>query len=302
VAENPEPGARLAVGDDLAVVIVRYADLREQDINAQVMQPREFDRLTENIRIRGQLESLPYCHQAADGEPMYIVSGHHRVRAAVAAGVEYGPVLLDTAPMTLSQVRSKQIAHNQLHGEPDRDVLAQLVRMIDNVDDLLATGLPDDFLPTVEKDDTALSIPHAEFDWRTVTLAFLPRQLADFTACLDVIDKHSDVIGAADRELYERFAEAAYRYGQLQQIRSMATAIGLLISIAAREVSQAEQDGVKPGSDWVRTAHLVGGAVPPDAAKVIAAAVEKMTGAGDAAAGQPWQALERLAADYLAGP
>ena len=49
----------LVIGDDLVIRIVKISELREQDVNAQQMSSRDFDRLTENIRIRGQVESLP---------------------------------------------------------------------------------------------------------------------------------------------------------------------------------------------------------------------------------------------------
>jgi len=45
------------------------------------MDKRRMKILTSNIAKRGQLESLPYVYK--DGEQLYIVSGHHRVRAAV---------------------------------------------------------------------------------------------------------------------------------------------------------------------------------------------------------------------------
>ena len=73
--------------------------------------------------------------------PKRICSGHHRARAARAAGLTEIPCLVDTAPMTHSEFTAQQIAHNELHGTPDTNVLAQLVRMIEDVDDLLATGL-----------------------------------------------------------------------------------------------------------------------------------------------------------------
>ena len=77
----------LVIGDDLVIRIVKISELREQDVNAQQMSSRDFDRLTENIRIRGQVESLPYCHQPNGEGTIEIISGHHRVRAARKAGV-----------------------------------------------------------------------------------------------------------------------------------------------------------------------------------------------------------------------
>jgi len=235
---------RWQIADDLYVQFVDISALREQDVNAQVMQPRHFERLTENIRQRGQVESLPYCAQPDGDGPIEIVSGHHRARAARAAGLTAIPALVDTRPMRRSEIVAKQIAHNELHGSPDEDVLRQLVAMIDNVDDLLATGLPEDFLPTVDRDDTTLAIPHGEFDWRLVTLVFLPHQLADFTHALEVIDKQSDLIGVAPATQYADFVAAAYRFGLTRNIQNIATIVAVLTDLARREVEQAAAEAV----------------------------------------------------------
>ena len=138
----------MQIGDDLWIEWRDIADLREQDVNAQQMQPRHMDRLTENIRIRGQIESLPYCHQPDRAGPTSIVSGHHRARAARAAGMKRIPVIVDYQPMTKGRVVAKQIAHNELHGDPDEAILAQLVASLDSVDDLLMSGLDENWLPT----------------------------------------------------------------------------------------------------------------------------------------------------------
>ncbi len=235
----------LEIGPDLYITFVEIAALKEQDVNAQVMQPKDFERLVENIRGRGQVESLPYTHQPGGDGPVEIISGHHRARAARAAGQTTIPVILDTRPMRRSEVVAKQIAHNQLHGNPDDAILRQLVEMIDNVDDLLTTGLPEDYLPVYGDDDTNLALPHVEFIWKMVTLTFLPRQMDEFKEALDVIDAHSEIVGVADVELFERFAKAVHQYGRLKNIRNLGAVVALLTDIAVREVeaaAQAEED------------------------------------------------------------
>lgn len=287
---------RLKVGEDLYVVIVDITELREQDINAQVMQPRHFDRLTENIRNRGQVESLPYVHD--DDGQLEIISGHHRVRAAKAAGLDQIPVLLDERKMRRSEITAKQIAHNELSGSPDEQVLRQMVAMIDNVDDLLATGLPEDMLPTIDPDDTKLLIPAADFDWRLVTLTFLPHVLDQFDEALQIIDKHSEFIGVARRDQFEEFAKAAHAYGMANNIRSMSTVIAAITDIAQREILTTPDYEPAP-NEWVATTSVVGQTMPAEAAVVVGQAVQQMLERGDIK--HPWQMLEMLAADYLAG-
>lgn len=290
----------LQVGDDLYVMILRIAELKEADVNAQVLQPRHFDRLTSNIRNRGQVTSLPYISWPNREGPARICSGHHRVRAARNAGLTEIPVLVDTRPMTHSEFTAQQIAHNELHGTPDTNVLAQLVRMIDDVDDLLATGLDEKTLNKLgDVEATALGTPHAAFDWKVFTCLFLPHQMETLKDALDSIDRKSEVLGIAPREDFEEFSKQVIEYGRMANIRSLGAVVSSIIAIARREVDLADQDGVQPDPSWVRTAELVGGAMPEDAAKVVRQAVAKVLADGGISADQPWRALELLAAEFL---
>lgn len=241
---NP-PQDVMQIGEDLFIRWVDVTSLREQDINAQVMQPRHMERLTGNIRKRGMVESIPYCHQPGGTGPIEVISGHHRSRAARAAGLQRIPAIVDTRTMRRSEVIAKQIAHNELSGTPDKDVLATLVSMIDNVDDLIATGLDEAQLPTVEPDDTKLAIPHGEFDWRAATLMFLPHQMDEFKTAMTAIASDTDLVGVAHVDQFEEFASAVYAFGRCKDVRNFTTMIALLTDIARREVEQAAQDAAE---------------------------------------------------------
>lgn len=295
-------GDSLEVGPGLVVKRVVIAQVKEQDLNAQVMQPREFERLTENIRMRGALEQLPYCYQP-DGEGVIeVVSGHHRLRAARQAGLSEVWVLVDTMPMRRTEVTAKAIAHNIIHGTPDENVLRELVATIDNVDDLLTTGLPEEFLPLVDDDNTQLQIPHADFDWRIVYLSFLPGQMADFQAAVEQIERQAEFVGVAQLDQFEEFAKACYTYGRLMNVKSISTTVAMLTELAVKAIDEMQADGVQELDGWVRIAHLVGPSMPPDAAKIVRDALGLMEARGDLDPAKLWRALELWAADYLASP
>lgn len=236
---------RFPIGEDLYVVMVDTSSLKEQDMNAQIMQPREFDRLVENIRERGGLESLPYTHQPDLQGPISIVSGHHRFRAAREAGLTQIPVIVDAQEMSRGKIISKQIAHNELHGSPDEEILRQLVAQISDVDDLLRTGLTDDWMPTVEPDDTTLAIPHAEFDWRMVALTFLPKQLTEFSDVMKLIEAKTDLVGVADMEQFESFAKTAFQHGRQWKIKSMSSSLLHLARMAGRRIEVESDEEVE---------------------------------------------------------
>jgi hypothetical protein len=279
------------LGDDLSVQIIPIEALQEQDVNAQVMEPGDFDRLTENVKNRGALESLPFV--TPNGGRFEIISGHHRVRAAKAAGLHEVPVLVEGRELRRSAIVAKQIAHNQLTGTQDAAVLRQLTTFIDTPDDFLETGLPDEFLPLpLDKDTTALSTPSPSMEWRTVTFAFLPHEFTNFTGLLDTLDEKVELLGANELGCYQAFAQAVARVSRVKDIRSTGTAIAALTD-AARLIEDDE-----PGDDeWVV---FPVGKMPAQAAKVIEMAVEHALAVGDAS--HRWQALEFMAAEWLAGP
>lgn len=233
----------LQVGDDLYVVVVDPKTLHKQTINAQVMDSKDFDQLVDNVAQRKQLESLPYCWRQPGTTKIEIVSGHHRVRAANAAGLTRIPILLDTAEMTRSKLVAKQIAHNQLSGKSDEATLRIMLEMISDLDDLVMTGLPDDFLPVGETNNITLLAPKADFDWRTVTIAFLPERLKDFDNMLDAIDRNSVLVGTAPSSQFTDFSKALTKYMGHNNIRNIATAISELTRIAQQAVTEAENDG-----------------------------------------------------------
>ncbi|HUY98597.1 MAG TPA: ParB N-terminal domain-containing protein [Verrucomicrobiae bacterium] len=222
-------GVLAELGNQLTVARVAITALREQDVNARTMNAATFERLVANIRRRGELESLPYC--ARVNGKVEIVSGHHRVRAARAAGLTEITVLIDESGLSRSAVTAKQLAHNALAGEDDQEVLRRLLADITDADDLLETGLP---IPT--PDDASLIPPllqpHVDLSWRTVTLLFLPDQYEDFTALLKTIDGRPDLVGAVPGDQFDAFLQAAAAFARHRNVRNLGTTIALLTACA----------------------------------------------------------------------
>lgn len=238
---SDKPVDRMLVGPDLYVAVVQASSLREQDINAQQMDPTKFARLVENIRLRGALESLPYCHQPGGVGPISIVSGHHRAKAAREAGLAEFPVLLDTSDMPRSLVRAKQIAHNQLSGSPDEEILRRMIDEIDSADDLLLTGLDADMLPEIDGNSPTLNLPHMDFDWREVSLMFLPEQLDRISELATRLPSHPELVGVAALSQFMPFSQAIVDYSKMVNVKNFAMALDMLTRIALEQIQAAEK-------------------------------------------------------------
>jgi hypothetical protein len=235
-------GEGTLIAPDMWVRVLPIADLREQDINANVMAPAVFERLVENVKRRGALESVPYCARPNDEGPTEIVSGHHRVRAAHAAGLKEVPVMVDTAEVTRSTVIAKQLAHNALDGDDDPDIVKQLVGFIDTPDDLLVTGLPPELLDLEDRDAIQLFTPRVDFGWKNVTFAALPHQLEQAKELVDQLDGRQDLVILTLPDQFDAFLAAAAKFARIKDIRSGGTAVALLIDTALAEIKAAEKE------------------------------------------------------------
>ena len=224
------------LGNGLEIWELEIATLKEQDINAQVMDDRRMKILTSNIKNRGALESLPYIHKV--GDTFSIVSGHHRTRAANAAGLKRIFGLVDTNEMTKSQIISKQIAHNELVGTADSEILGELVKQMQEVDDIIASGLPEKFLNSIEAEGPVMDLPQLEFDWRTLQLVFLPEQLNDFQTLVKAVESKAEFVGVAPVSQFEEFSKAMVEFGKTQNIKSIGATVQFLTELAKKEVEK----------------------------------------------------------------
>jgi hypothetical protein len=287
------------MGHGLIIAKIKISDLREQDINARVMKTEMQKQLTDNIKKRGQLESLPFC-ALMDGR-VEIVSGHHRIRSAKDSGILTEIyVILDTSGLRRSQVAAKQLAHNAIAGFDDQSTLKEIAKLISDVDDMLESFIGKDVLgePTAELEK--LLSPKIEFEWKNLTFTFLPHQLRDFERLITVLQSISpDLIGVAPIEVHKPFMEAITKYQQFANVKNTGAAIYAMI----RATEQMFDDvGFDDSQEWIPLSTVFGSpAIPKEAVEVIGEALKKMVDEGVVGAKNKWQAVEYWAADYLAG-
>jgi hypothetical protein len=242
------------LGDGLSVCRVLVTEVKEQDLNARMMEHGMFAQLVSNVRKRGQLESLPYCAIPRGGEEIEIVSGHHRFQAAAAAGLGDVVILLDESGLNRSQITAKQIAHNALAGFDDPAVLAQLLATVTDVDDLLETFIGADQPTQLQQEP--IVFPEIEFEYKSLSFAFLPHQMDNFTHLMDQLQGRQDFVAAASLDQYEDFANAISKYARVKQIGRASTVVAYLVDVALRELATiaqlealaADGDGDDPAS------------------------------------------------------
>ena len=286
------------MGDGLVIAKVQIDALKEQDINARLMKSDMQDQLTANIAKRGQLESLPFVAEV-DGV-LEIVSGHHRVKGARAAGMKEIIVIVDTSGLTRSQIAAKQLAHNAISGFDDDSTLREIVKMITDIDDMIESFIGKDIMEEPLAEYKKLLSPAVEFDFKVVTFTFLQHQVRDMDALIKSLENTgADLIGVAAFEQCKGFVEALARYQKFTDIRNVGAAVHSMIESVNEKMDEA---GFDDEEDWTYLTKLFGsGAVPAEAAQVIDQAIKKAEKNGVIGKKNRWQLLEYLCADYLGG-
>lgn len=222
----------LDMGNGISIWKVNVDLLREQDKNARVMSPDKFDRLAENIKRDKRLESLPLCvilKNSAGNEEFHILSGHHRTRAARAAGLREVHVMVIEEELSHDQIRAKQLAHNALAGYDDPVLLQELYGEITDIEAKIASGILNgelDFeMPSLQADDITF-----DFDYEMLQILFLPKQKEKFDEVLNLLEKDAGVY-VADKADFTRLRDAMVDVSKRENIRNASAIMARMIDI-----------------------------------------------------------------------
>lgn len=297
--------------------------LKLLEVNARFMRHETFQRLVDNIRRDGRLTSVPFAalsgfyseddepERDADGELVWeVLSGNHRVKAAIEAGIEEADVMVTRQPLSRQQRIAIQLSHNALVGEDDPATLKQLYEQLQDVDWRLYSGLDDKTLELLENVKID-SLAEANLDFQTVTMTFLPDELERAKEAFAEAHKliAADEVWLARLADYERTLDALDYTGRSYNVSNIATALMLVLAIFERHRTDLtegfldEVTGELRHNGWVPLVSIFGtDAVPADVAATIRRAVRLMRDRGECQPNSLWRALEYWAADYLAGP
>ena len=288
------------MGQGLVIAKVQIDKVKEQDLNARIMKEDMQNQLTANIQKRGQLESLPYLVEI--GGELRIISGHHRIKSARAAGMKEIIVIIDVSGLTRSQIAAKQIAHNAIAGSDDDSTLREIVKMITDVDDMIESFVGKDIMEEPLNQYDKMLSPEIEFDFKNVVFTFLPHQVKDLDELVKVLEHSApDIIGVAAYEQCKAFLDTLSRYQKFSDIRNVGAAVHAMVQ-AANEKMESAGYNEETEEEWTYLAKLFGtGGVPGSAAAVIQQAVKKAEKEGTITSKNRWQLIEYLCADYISG-
>src|SRR5437879_1707403 len=289
-----EPQRILELVNGLELWKVRPSALREQDVNARSMPKAMFERLSQTIGRDKRLESLPLCARTDKG--LEIISGHHRTRAATAAGLSELFTLVDVTGLSRSQIAAKQLAHDAIEGQDNEQLLAEIYRQIEDAESKLEAFV--DQKLDVEVPRVKIEGLDVEIDFKTVLLIFLPRVKERLDRALEYLRSSGQRLDglyiAADSD-YAPLERAHRTIHEQSDRRAGADIIGKMADLALEACGASVE-----APERVHLKDIFGTAyIPKEAAEVVKSAVAAMLKAGDISQTNRWQALEYWAAEYL---
>lgn len=163
---------------------LNFRDIQETELNAQKMSESDFNRLVENIRRDGCLTSTPLVCVDENGK-YTCISGHHRIRAAIKAGISSSNCIVLKNIDESTRIRL-QLSHNDIHGESDKDIVSILANKLMDID---ITLIDISGLEQIKKTSNEININVPKFQYINICLTDQSRNdLVDMIMSLEKSD------------------------------------------------------------------------------------------------------------------
>lgn len=253
--------------------------------NARFMRAQTFARLVENIRRDGRLTSTPFC--VREGDRLKVLSGNHRVMAAIEAGLEEIDVMVAVQDLPPDRQRAIQLAHNAIEGEDDPWTLRELYEEITDIALKAYTGLDDRELEAMVKAAT-LPLTTEKLEMATITLVFTPTDAEELVQALTALaDRVRGEAWAAPFELYDRMLDGLDTAALSFDIKSRGVAFAALLRFLRASLPTLQVEAERAGGDYPLPVLFQRLEVPRSEAQAVKRALDRV-------GGDPWEALLQL--------
>lgn len=259
---TPEEIVYPVAGDgDGETVIVCFAAVPSSIIytlaaeeNARFMTADQMRRLAGNLKKDNALTSAVLVYPDAQSRKLVVLSGNHRVEAAILAGQRIIPVMVIQSYLTEERKLAIQLSHNAITGQDDPNILGKLYESL-TMEYKAYSGLTDDSFNILEKldiDSLAIGTPQYE----EILLLFLPNDKEAFLKHLErlgkPVEKRTYLMG--EYEDYSRLFDAIVAVKQFKNIFNTAVAIRALADLAIERLQQLEAEAnLEPQADVKET-------------------------------------------------
>ena len=234
-------GMRLMAVDPASLVLLKD--------NARFFKRETFRQLRDNIAADKRLSSVPLCYQHEDGK-LEVLSGNHRVKASIEAGLPWIMVLVITEEMEKSKRIAIQLSHNALVGEDDQSILANLWAQIESVADKLYSGLDSEAIKELG-DVELVNFSTPQVPAHMVTFMFTDGEKDQLSEVLDMLAdaaKSSSAVYVCPSEHYVPFTKLIKDTKDAEKIRDSSLAMLRLLEVAAEWLEGMKAETEKQGA------------------------------------------------------
>lgn len=217
-------------GDACELRLVCPKELKLLSENARYFKKDIFDQLVNNIRSDGRMSSVPLC--CIHNGKLEVLSGNHRVQAAIIAGIKLILVLVIIDNITEGRRVAIQISHNSLVGEDDKQILSDLWSKIDEIEYKCYAGLSSDTIEDIKK-IKLVDFTTPVFRTKQVSFVFVEPDAAFIDDVMDEL-QHSpaDTIYMADIKHFDVFFAAIKSIKKKHNIKNGSLAMLRLLESA----------------------------------------------------------------------
>lgn len=284
------------------IISVNPKELKLLEINARYMKHEEFSKLVNNIKRDKTLTSVPFCCLDKDGKWL-VLSGNHRVQAAIEAGIEEIQVMVTKDNLSKSQKIGIQISHNSITGQDDMATLKELYEAIDDFEYKEYCGLDDKTLELMEQVGKE-GLSAFGFEYQILNLMFLPNEITEIKRIIKEAKKEvgQNKTLLARYEDYDRFLDSMDQISAAKNIRNTAIVFKAMLDIIDKHKDELRDywidDEVR--KDYIPTSQIIGrDTINVQDARIISKAIDKMITKGDVNKKEREKGLVLLAQQYL---
>lgn len=212
------------------IAVVKVSDLVFLKKNERYMSNDQFRNLVDNIKQDGELSQIPFCVKTPDGK-FKVLSGNHRGKAAIAAGLEEIPVIYTEEAMDRDKELAIQLSHNAISGKDDMVILKELYEEITDLQMKKFAGLDDKTLGELSKIDFS-ALKESDLEYKNLSFLFLDDEIERLQGTIQRIkdDIAQDSIYAKMSD-YERFLDAQTKIQASYNVHNGATSVMVLLDI-----------------------------------------------------------------------
>lgn len=286
------------------IISIAPEEVKLLEVNARFMTADEFQLLVENVRRDGKLTSVPFCCKDEDGN-WVVLSGNHRVQAAIEAGLKKIDVMVTEDELTNDQKVAIQLSHNSITGKDDLGILKELYASINDVSLKKYSGLDDELLKLLDNINIQ-SMSGMGLEFQILNIAFLPsekKQIAEiFEKVKKEVGKNETIL--ARFEDYDKYMDTMTDVSKGANVKNTATVFMCMLEIVNNHLCELKdlwaKDGGPTKGKYVPISSLIGRRdMRIEDALTVNKAIDKLIGQGEIKKTDKEKVFAILARKYL---